>query len=75
MKSVIKETTKKKEEIIYPFLMISTKSNRVVLFASNSCGVLVNSDCFDDQIGRHHSEWYMGDFVPFTGTIELSNED
>lgn len=80
MKSVVTENEQAKQEKKYPYLGISKhldKSRWVVLFTSKEKGVLVHNSNKSDSpyfLGYESSYWGEIDFIPFTGTIELSND-
>ena len=72
MKSVIKT---KKEEIKYPCLMTADGDFGaiVVLFTDKCFGTVVYSEREEQPVGYYSKVWDMSGFVPFDGTIELSN--
>ena len=74
MKSVIK-TNDLEGEIKYPMLMAAHNSSgtKVVLFTAKDFGTVVYSEGKQQPIGYYSEAWVMSAFVPFDGTIELSN--
>ena len=72
MKSII-SFDGKKPAITYPCLMISTWNGTVVLFTADSKGTCVHAGGGDD-LGGHLTSWVMCCFIPFNGTITLSND-
>ena len=76
---MIKSTVVKQEEVVkekpFPKLMIANGvKDRIVLFTDRSTGTVVydGSDLY--QVGYYSSGWLISVFVPFHGTIQLSNE-
>ena len=72
MKAVINE----KETPVhnYPCIMIASKSTDIiVLFSGNADGVIVGNPN-SIPIGFRKTDWDMSKFIPFTGTITLSND-
>lgn len=66
MKVTIKNENKS-SEIKYPCLMSCSSSDNIYYMMNNRVGF-----CLTEQFwGQHFIE---GDFTPFTGTIELSND-
>lgn len=56
------------------------KSNRIVLFSKDNCGVVVNEDkSFNPDcivsIGYYSEVFNMRHFTKFTGSLILSNEN
>lgn len=66
MKVEVKEK-EPKNGIKYPCLMISTVSDKVVLFHKFDCGI-------DLKTGEYSIEWDTEQFTPFNGTITLQND-
>lgn len=64
-----------KEEFMCPFLGISTKDNLIVLFTERRKGVVLRSDndIFHKQFS-YREDWIDSSFIPFNGTITLSND-
>jgi len=74
MKVIVKEK-ESGADIKYPCLMITDREN-IVLFSGPSTGVVINTRAASSwSIGEYCNSWADGDFRPFNGTIELSNED
>ena len=73
---MIKVTCKDSTEPVkseYPCLKVSRYYKRIVLFTAPKTGYELEGGKFTTRF--HHSEcWEEGDFQPYTGTIELSNE-
>ena len=69
MKSV---KTDKADEVTvsYPCLMISD-GGRIVLFTSHGIGTAVHVKT--GILGEHSDDWAAGYFIPYTGTVCLSN--
>lgn len=58
----------------YPTLMqYEDKKGLVVLFIGESRGIVVNAEGDWDTIGAYSEEWDMGCFIPFDGSVTLSN--
>lgn len=57
----------------YPLLKQHTDTGAVVLFTGPLTGVLLSPDA-SVPIGRHSQVWTEKMYVPFNGSITLSNE-
>ena len=72
----MKVTVNEMKEIEYPWLGIH-QDGRVVLFSGVGIGTLIyypyefNAKTYNT--GFHNSNWFMGDFKEFKGTITLEN--
>ena len=73
MKSVITSNPVNETEIKFPCLMIHKNSGNVVLFYDEYCGMQV-FNVNGKPIGFHSDNFIISQFIPFTGTIELSND-
>lgn len=74
MKSVIKETIT--EQVSgYPKLMRYSKNGHdfIVLFTENRTGTVVCDNSNTWGVGYYFKGWKEDYFIPFNGTIELSN--
>lgn len=65
----IKKTGKSDSD--YPILM--TTDDIVVLFSSDSTGVVIHGDT-KHGVGHYSESWDMGVFKRFNGSITLSND-
>lgn len=70
MKVTIKNENKS-SGIKYPCLMQSV-IGCIVLFDKPDCGTIIQGKEY--AVGTYITEWRMGSFTPFTGTVELSND-
>jgi len=61
---------------LYPKLMISKNTNTIVLFENDGNGVVVYVDdnCDVHKLGEFNDEWIMSSFLPWNGTILLTEE-
>ena len=64
------QTTKNKT---YPKLMISTKTDTIVLMVRHSEGFIVHDNHSVKPIGDYSETWIMNNFVDYNGVVELSN--
>lgn len=71
--SVKVEVTKSEEpKRHYPF--IGESSNKlIVLFTSRGTGTVIRPNSYYGM-GLHSSTWHMSEFIPFHGTVALSND-
>lgn len=59
----------------YPCLKVSiTDKRRVVLFTGPKSGTLLSETNIGDNTGSTHESWAEDMFVPFVGSIRLSND-
>ena len=75
MKSIIKNGEGATNS--YPCLKVATnvKGKIVVLFSEPSTGTIIWSDRENQPVGEFSEDWAEKDcFLPFNGTIELSND-
>ncbi len=73
MKSEIKESEQSNKSV-YPMLMISTYNGTVVLFKSKSVGTVVYSKSDAEPLGHSSADFFMSNFIPFTGEVTLRND-
>ena len=67
------EINREERDVKYPCLMEGKKGDLIVLFVSDGVGVALN-----DETGNYSEDWVVNDwvmdtFVPFKGSITLSN--
>ena len=53
--------------------MIGKDGKDIVLFIGESCGTVVGIPSDMTPIGYYDNEWVMRKFVPYNGTVTLSN--
>jgi len=58
----------------YPLLMISERNSAIVLMTAYGVGTCVNSGALSNQMGQYAEGWDMDAFIPFQGTVTLSND-
>ena len=75
MLKVTKTPTGVKKDTTYPCLGIFNDTGRIVLFINKNTGTLIAGKDDDKiySIGRYTNSW-SNDWVPYTGTITLTNE-
>lgn len=57
----------------YPFVGISLETNLIVLFHENYKGIVLNRGISGYKDGHYSTAWAMHCFVPFEGSVTLSN--
>ena len=57
----------------YPCLMIGKDGTDIVLFHKEKEGIVVGLPSENYHIGHYNNEWAMRYFVPYNGTVTLSN--
>ena len=57
----------------YPCLMIGGDGEDIVLFLRDREGIVVGLPSRNFHIGYYDNEWNMSKFVPYNGTVTLSN--
>lgn len=57
----------------YPYLGIRKDQNLIVFFSAYCEGTVINKGTSSHDDGYHCDKWVMGFFVPFEGSITLSN--
>lgn len=73
MIKVTKTPTEVKKDITYPCLGIFNITNKIVLFSSLKTGTVIYSEVDDVRVGSYSNNW-NNNWVPYTGTITLTNE-
>lgn len=72
MKIEIKEESKL-GEVKYPCLMKAKHDDTIILFTDEKVGVVVNGSEYN-HVGEYSEKWGMPLFIPFKGSITLSND-
>ena len=57
----------------YPCLMIGEDGTDIVLFSKEGEGIVVGIPSQNYHIGYYNDRWAMRFFVPYNGTVTLSN--
>lgn len=73
MIKVTKTPTEVKKDITYPCLGIYEDVNLTILFIDISEGTVIHSENSTHNVGKYSNSWTK-DWVPYTGTITLTNE-
>jgi polysaccharide deacetylase 2 family uncharacterized protein YibQ len=75
MKSKVKQKTAETPKNKYPYLGENNRTGRIVFFTSPRSGMQVNMAKLGTRgLGYYDSTWAEGLFVPFSGTVTLSND-
>lgn len=57
----------------YPYLGIRKDQDLIVLFSADCKGTVINKGTSPHDDGHHCGAWVMHFFVPFEGSVTLSN--
>ena len=63
--------TEKSDDVVYPCLMGGGMGS-VVLFTSENSGIMIHVGGSSNYFGQT-TNWPLGNFTPYTGTVCLSN--
>jgi hypothetical protein len=66
------EINKKENKEKFPCIMKSNHGS-IVLFTEECSGVVLSGSIYN-KVGDYHGNWDMLNFIPFEGSITLSND-